>query len=89
MQRKFSPLYLKRVRADWQRTHRATRSAPYVGRRWAEEFRAVEATNVADFCLEMYRRMGLLDGMRVARSSDPAFRRAACDMDDYLRRRAL
>ena len=31
----------------------------------------------------MYRRMGLLDGMRVARSSDPAFRRAACDVDDY------
>ena len=28
--------------------------------------------------------MGLLDGIRVARSSDPAFRRAACDVDDYF-----
>ena len=27
--------------------------------------------------------MGLLEGIRVARSSDPAFRRAACDVDDF------
>ena len=27
--------------------------------------------------------MGLLEGIRVARSSDPAFRRAACDVEDY------
>ena len=27
--------------------------------------------------------MSLLDGIRVARSSDPAFRRAACDVKDY------
>ena len=82
MQRKFSPLYLKRVRADWH-ARTADQIRPYVGPRWAEAFRAVDATNVADFCLEMYRRMGLLEGIRVARSSDPAFRRAACDVDDY------
>ena len=46
--------------------------------------RSTAATNVADFCLEMYRRMGLLEGIRVARSSDPAFRRAACDVDDFF-----
>jgi hypothetical protein len=82
VQRKFSPLYLKRVRADWH-ARTADQIRPYVGPRWADEFRAVEAANVADFCLEMYRRMGLLDGVRVARSSDPAFRRAACDVEDY------
>jgi hypothetical protein len=82
MQRKFSPLYLKRIRADWQ-ARTADQIRPYVGPRWADEFRAVEAANVADFCLEMYRRMGLLDGIRVARSSDPAFRRAACDVEDH------
>jgi hypothetical protein len=82
VQRKFSPLYLKRVRADWQ-ARTADQIRPYVGTRWADEFRAVEAANVADFCLEMYRRMGLLEGIRVARSSDPAFRRAACDVEDY------
>ena len=82
VQRKFSPLYLKRVRADWQ-ARTADQIRPYVGPEWAEAFRAVEADNVADFCLEMYRQMGLLDGIRVARSSDPAFRRAACDVEDY------
>ena len=83
VQRKFSPLYLKRVRADW-RARTADQIRPYVGPRWADEFRAVEATNVADFCLEMYRRMGLLDDIRVVRSSDPTFRRTACDIDDYF-----
>ncbi len=82
VQRKFSPLYLKRVRADWH-ARTADQIRPYVGPRWADEFRAVGADNVADFCLEMYRRMGLLDGIRVARSSDPAFRRAACDIEDF------
>ena len=82
VQRKFSPLYLKRVRADWQ-ARTADQIRPFVGPRWADEFRAVKARYVADFCLEMYRRMGLLDGLRVARSSDPAFRRAACDVEDY------
>jgi hypothetical protein len=81
VQRKFSPLYLKRVRADWH-ARTADQIRPYVGPEWAEAFRAVGAENVADFCLDMYRRMGLLDGIRVARSSDPAFRRAACEVED-------
>ena len=81
VQRKFSPLYLKRVRADWH-ARTADQIRPYVDPAWAEAFRAVGAENVADFCLDMYRRMGLLDGIRVARSSDPAFRRAACEVED-------
>jgi hypothetical protein len=32
----------------------------------------------------MYGALGLLDGIRVARSSDPDFRRAACDVDEYF-----
>jgi len=32
----------------------------------------------------MYRRMGLLEGIRVVRSSDPVVRRAACDVEDYF-----
>ena len=40
-------------------------------RRWVEAFQEYHADDVADFCLEMYRRMGLLDGIRVVRSSDP------------------
>ena len=82
VQRKFSPLYLKRIPRRLAGPHR--RPASRLCRpRWVEAFRAVAAANVADFCLEMYRRMGLLDGVRVARSSDPAFRLAACDVEDY------
>src|ERR1019366_6026496 len=32
----------------------------------------------------MYHRLGLLDGIRVARSSDPDFRRAACDISEFF-----
>jgi hypothetical protein len=81
VQRKFSPLYLKRIRADWH-DRTADQIRGYVDPRWVEAFRAAGAAYVADFCMEMYRRMGLLEGVRVARSSDPDFRRAACDVDD-------
>ena len=66
------------------RQHRPPAAAPTSTPAWVEAFRGDPAANVADFCLEMYRRMGLLDGIRVARSSDPAFRRAACDVDDFF-----
>lgn len=81
IQRKFSPLYLKRIPAGWRET--AARQLPaFVDRRWADVVRSLEADNVADFCLGMYRAMGLLDGVRIVRSSDPATRRAACDVED-------
>jgi hypothetical protein len=83
IQRKYSPLYLKRVTTEW-REKTAIQIPAYADRRWVEVFKAMTATNVADFCLDMYRGMGLLDGIRVVRSSDPAFRAAACDIDDYF-----
>ncbi|MBI1841778.1 MAG: hypothetical protein HYR88_13145 [Verrucomicrobia bacterium] len=82
-QRKFSPLYLKRVRADW-RAKTALQLPAYVDRRWVEAFQQVSAGTVADFCLDMYRRMGLIEGVRVARSSDAEFRRAACDVPEFF-----
>jgi hypothetical protein len=82
LQRKFSPLYLKRVLADWQ-TRAAYQIRGFVDPQWVEAFEAVPPTTVSCFCLEMYRRMGLLDGIRVLRSSDPDFRRAACDVSDF------
>lgn len=77
LQRKFSPLFLKRIPADWP-GNTARQLPNYVAPQWVEAFKQVTATNAADFCLEMYRRMGLLDGVRVVRSSDPAVRLAAC-----------
>ena len=83
VQRKFSPLYLKRIGPGWH--DKTARQLPaYVDRRWVEAFQKVSAATVADFCLEMYRQMGLLDGIRVARSSDPSFRRAACEVADFF-----
>jgi hypothetical protein len=83
LQRKFSPQYLKRIPSDWQ--GKTLLQLPnYVERRLIEIFRNVSASNVADFCLAMYRAMNLLDGIRVVRSSDPAIRRAACDVPEFF-----
>jgi hypothetical protein len=83
VQRKFSPLNLKRIPADWH--GRTLLQLPnYLDHRWIDIFRAQTATDDATFCVEMYRALGLLDGMRVVRSSDPAFRRAACDVDEFF-----
>jgi hypothetical protein len=82
LQRKYSPLFLKRVPAGW-RDHLARQLPAFVGAPWVEAFRQVAAGNVAGFCLEMYRRMGLLDGVEVVRSGDPAVRRAACPVPDF------
>jgi hypothetical protein len=82
LQRKFSPLYLKRVPADWH--PRILLQLPnYLEHAAIDIFRNTSAATEADFCLEMYRRLGLLEGVRLARSSDAAFRRAACDLTDF------
>jgi hypothetical protein len=83
LQRKYSPLFAKEVPEGW-RDNMARQLPAYVAPRWIEAFRQVSAVNVADFCLDMYGRMGLRDGIRVARSGDPSFRRAACDVDEYF-----
>jgi hypothetical protein len=82
LQRKYSPLYLKRITTGW-RTKTAIQLPAYVDRRWVDVFKANTADTVADFCLNQYHRMGLLQGMQIVRSSDPAVRRAACDVPDY------
>ena len=81
LQRKYSPLFLKRIPADWQ-ANTARQLPVYVDQRWVDAFKQTTATNTADFCLEMYRRMGLLDGIRVVRSGDPTVRAAACEVSD-------
>lgn len=83
LQRKFSPLFLKGIAPDWQ-AKTILQLPNYVEGSRIDIFRGVSSTNAADFCLEMYRRMGLLDGVRVVRSSDPAFRNAACDISEFF-----
>lgn len=83
LQRKYSPLYAKQVLPEWHEKM-AMQIPAWVEREGVEVFKTIPPTNVADFCLEMYQRMGLLEGVRVLRSSDPEFRRAACPIPDYF-----
>src|SRR5687768_15381437 len=81
VQRKWSPLYAKRVPADWP-AHTARQLGAYVSPAAVEIFKRTTTSTVADFCLEMYRGLGLLDGVRVVRSGDSAVRESACDVTD-------
>ena len=83
IQKQFTPLYAKRVLPDWQ--EKTARQLPnYVGRPLVAHFKETKCSNVADFCLEMYKRMGLLEGIRVERSSAPEFRACAVAIPDYF-----
>lgn len=81
LQRKFTPLAHKRIPADWP-AGMARSLGAFVEPRAVEAFKAVRADHIADFCLEMYRAQGLLEGVRVVRSADAAVRTAACAITD-------
>jgi hypothetical protein len=83
IQRRFSPLYLKEIPDGWQ--DKTARQLPnYISHGLAEIFQMSSAVNVADFCLEIYRQMGLLDQISVFRSSTPSFRQAACKVEEFF-----
>ncbi|MGE5212294.1 MAG: hypothetical protein ACM3NN_01240 [Nitrospirota bacterium] len=83
IQKQFSPLYAKRVLPDWQ--EKTARQLPnYVDRSLVEEFKETKCETVAEFCLEMYARMGFLKGVRIERSSAPEFRARAVKVPDYF-----
>ena len=83
IQKLFSPLYAKRVLPDWR--EKTERQLPnYVKPSLVEYFKETKSSNVGDFCLEMYKRMGLLEGLRVDRSSAPEFRARALAVPDYF-----
>jgi hypothetical protein len=83
IQRKFSPLNLKQIAPGWQQ-QTILQLPNYLDHPLIQIFERASAATVADFCLEMYRLLGLLDGIRVLRSSDPEFRRTACDIADFF-----
>jgi hypothetical protein len=83
IQKQFSPLYAKRIAPEWQA--KVARQLPnYVAPALVEHFKSVEAATAADFCRGMYQRLGLLDGIRLERSSDPEFRKRAVPIDDFF-----
>jgi hypothetical protein len=83
IQRKFSPLHLKRIAPGWH-TKTELQLPNYVEREAINLFKEVLAPTVADFCLLIYQKMGLLEGIRVVRSSDPAVRATACSVPEFF-----
>jgi hypothetical protein len=83
IQKQFSPLYAKGVLPRWQ--EKTARQLPnYVSQPLVAHFKETKCSNAADFCLEMYTRMGLLEGVRVERSSASEFRARAVAVSDYF-----
>jgi len=83
IQKQFSPLYAKHVLPEWQ--EKMARQLPnYVSHDLVAQFKEIKGSNVADFCLDMYTRTGLLDGVRVVRSSTREFRGRAMAVPDYF-----
>ena len=81
LQKKYSPLYLKRIPANWQEKM-ARRLPRFVDKELVELFASIKAENVADFCFQMYEGMGLLEGISIVRSSDPKIRQKAMDLEE-------
>lgn len=83
IQKKFTPLSHKRIAPGWQ-AETARRLPRFMRSDLVEIFTSIRELTVADFCLQMYLRTGLLDGIEVVRSSDPAFRSGCCSVDDLF-----
>ena len=83
IQKQFSPLYAKRLLPEWQA--KVARQLPnYVEPDLVERFKSAEGSTAADFCHDMYRHLGLLEEIRVERSSNPEFRKRAVAIDDFF-----
>ncbi len=81
VQKKYSPLYAKRIPAGWQEEVRR-RLPRFVRKEIGDLFASVQAQTAGDFCFQMYAKLGLFEGMEVMRSSDPAFREKASDLTE-------
>ncbi|MBI3231509.1 MAG: hypothetical protein HYZ51_00270 [Candidatus Doudnabacteria bacterium] len=77
LQKKHSPLYLKRIPKGW--TAEILKQLPrFVDQQLMDIFSSVDATNISDYCLQMYKKLGLLDAIDIIKSSNDAFRNQAC-----------
>ena len=84
IQKKFSPLYLKRIPSDWKAE--ILKQLPrFVEKDLIFLFESTDQKLLADFCLDMYKKMGLLDGIEIMRSSEKNFRLTAPELNtDYF-----
>jgi hypothetical protein len=81
IQKLHSPLYCKTIQPGWKEKTRR-RLPNLVAPELVEIFDSVDLDNVTDFCVQMYRNMGLLEGVELVRSSDPELREKAIAVED-------
>ncbi len=79
LQKKYSPLYAKKIPAGWQ-DDIARKLPRFVSKELVELFKSAKGGNAADFCLDMYQKLGLLDNIEVVRSGDKHFRLEASEL---------
>ena len=82
IQKKYSPLYLKKIPTLWKED--IIRKLPrFVNKKVIDLFRTAQGETAADFCLDMYQKMGILDGIEIVRSSDKNFRETASELHAF------
>ncbi|MDQ5954783.1 MAG: hypothetical protein QG583_711 [Patescibacteria group bacterium] len=82
IQKKYSPLYKKIIGGGWQ--EEIIRKLPrFTSKEIIEIFKSANGETSADFCLDMYKKLGLLDGIEVIRSSDKDFRMKANELSHF------
>lgn len=82
IQKKFSPLYAKRIAPGWKKY--MERQLPrFVDKPLIDLFAFVEKQTAADFCIAMYEKLGLLEGVEIVRSGSRELREAADNLDDF------
>lgn len=81
IQKKFSPLYAKFIVNGWKQE--MLKQLPrFASKNLVDIFSSVnESLSAADFCLKMYDKMGLLEGVEVLKSSNKDFRENALNLD--------
>ncbi len=82
IQKKFSPLWAKRITPGWKEF--MERQLPrFMDKPLIDIFASVEKETVADFCIAIYEKLGLLEGIEIVRSGSREFREAAEDLDEF------
>lgn len=81
VQKKYSPFYAKMIPAGWQ-DETVRKLERYVSKPLRELFAKASGKNAADFCLDMYKKLGLLDGIEIVRSGDKDVRKQASDLTE-------
>lgn len=83
IQKKFSPLYAKRIPENWQ--IETSRKLPqYTSPEITKLFDSVKSDSSAGFCIRMYQKLNLLKNIEIVRSSDPQVRKHAIEIPDFF-----